>query len=397
MKKKNNKKVLLVGSSFSAAPLFFALKRYGFDISVCGSLPDDPCHGYADKSYFVDYSKPENLEDILSKGEYDYLVPSCNDYSYMSCSKVAANYNFPGFDGYNIALSLHTKDGFRTITKDLNIPSPSYFKYSSKQHVAESELKFPLLVKPTASFSGIGMTMVTHRSQLQSALTRANVGARPGEIVLEEFVEGSLHSHSAWLKNGKIHFEFFVDEYCTVYPYQVNCSHHPSSISDEVKNRVSKYINLISSNLKLTDGLIHTQFLKKGDDIYLIETMRRCPGDLFGKMIFISTGIDYADLFVRPFVDKAIDEIQMDSPHLPIGRHTISTKEKLVFDSLSFEIDSTSTQFVPLKNSGDLLMPAPFDKLGIIFSQFADYKTMRDVTPRFSELIKIDELRSKND
>ena len=58
------KKVLLVGSSFSAMPLLEELKKRAFHISVCGKYRTDPCHYYADNSFFVDYSKKEELLKI---------------------------------------------------------------------------------------------------------------------------------------------------------------------------------------------------------------------------------------------------------------------------------------------------------------------------------------------
>ena len=100
------KVALLVGSSFSAAPLFFALKRRGLDVWVCGKVRDDPCHQYADRSFFSDYSVTAELANILKQEAVDYLVPSCNDYSYMSCATLAGRYGFPGFDQFDMICPL---------------------------------------------------------------------------------------------------------------------------------------------------------------------------------------------------------------------------------------------------------------------------------------------------
>jgi formate-dependent phosphoribosylglycinamide formyltransferase (GAR transformylase) len=73
------KKALLVGSSFSAAPILFALKKYGIKVSVCGKAENDPCHQYADGSFYIDYSRPDKLMAILESNKFDFLVPTCND------------------------------------------------------------------------------------------------------------------------------------------------------------------------------------------------------------------------------------------------------------------------------------------------------------------------------
>ena len=50
------------------------------------------------------------------------------------------------------------------------------------------------------------------------------------------------------------------------------------------------------------DGLIHTQFISDNNTFSLIEVTRRCPGDLYSKLIQMSTGINYSELYSMPFM-----------------------------------------------------------------------------------------------
>jgi phosphoribosylaminoimidazole carboxylase (NCAIR synthetase) len=127
------KKALLVGSSFSAAPIFFALKRQGLHVSVCGKLENDPCHQYADASFFIDYSDAAALKKIVESDNFDFLVPACNDYSYMSCTSVADKYAFPGYDTLDVAQILHTKSAFREFTSSRSLPVPDYKIYNAEE------------------------------------------------------------------------------------------------------------------------------------------------------------------------------------------------------------------------------------------------------------------------
>lgn len=383
---------LLVGSSFSAAPILFILKKYGITVSVCGKLKTDPCHQYADKSYYVDYSQPDDLMSIVESGKFDFLIPSCNDYSYMSSATVADKYQFPGFDSFNVASILHTKNAFRSITEDLSIPAPRFIEINKGQPIDSGTLRFPLLVKPVDSFSGRGMTKVMTPDCLSLAVQDAQQASRSENVVLEEFIDGSLHSHSAYLQNGRVALDFFVDEFCTVYPYQVNCSNHPSTLPERVRNGVKDCINRIAHFLNLNDGLIHTQFMTNGNDFWIIETMRRCPGDLYGNLISLSTGIDYADLFVRPFLGMKLPEKMPTMSGICYGRHTISVDNPLVHFSFSHNIPAEQVDIVPLKGSGESLEVAPFDKLGILFARFTDWDTMLSVTPRLADFVEINEL-----
>ncbi len=79
--------------------------------------------------------------------------------------------------------------------------------------IETGSLRYPLLVKPSDSFSGRGVTKVFDRTELAAAVADARRNSRSAEVVIEEFIEGSLHSHSAFIKDQEIAFDVFVDEY----------------------------------------------------------------------------------------------------------------------------------------------------------------------------------------
>ena len=382
-------KALLVGSSFSAAPIFFALKKHGLHVSVCGNKNTDPCHQYADKSFYIDYSNPEELMNVVESHEFDYLVPSCNDYAYMSCAPVAEKHGFFGFDRMVVANILHTKSEFRQVTEKHSLAAPKFIRQKEGQPQQAVHLRFPLLVKPVDSFSGRGMRKILHDSELQSAVRDALDASRSGEVVLEEFIDGSLHSHSAFIENQIVALDYFVDEFCTVYPYQVNCSNHPSALPGDVRSKVRAEINRLASALELNDGLLHTQFIVSDDDFWIIECMRRCPGDLYGTLIEFSTGIDYADLYVRPFLNLRLPSNSRENTIKYFGRHTISKDKPLINFSFSNNIPATNVDVIALKGSGEKLEIAPFDKLAILFAEFKDQETMFAASPRLADFVRI--------
>ena len=386
------KKALLVGSSFSAAPLFFALKKRGLNVSVCGNIPSDPCHQYADESYFIDYSKTSELMRTVDEGDFDYLVPSCNDYAYMSCAAVAEKHGFPGYDSVDVANIIHTKGQFREAAKDCALPSPRFKMQMAGEPLDSDNLRMPLLVKPIDAFSGRGMTKIERRENLPEAIRHARQASRSGAVVLEEFIDGTLHSHSAYIQGQEIVVDFFVDEFCTIYPYQVNCSNHPSALPAEIRSMVRETILRFVRRFRLVDGLLHTQFLVRAGDFWIIESMRRCPGDLYGRLIELSSGVNYADLSIRAYLGLKLSSEHRDVDHHFFGRHTVSCNEPIVNFSFSPDFRAKSVDIVSLKNSGEKLGPAPFDKLAILFVEFQDRATMFDVTPRMAELVNIRKL-----
>lgn len=384
-------KVLLVGSSFSAVPLFFELKKNNCQVFVCGTFKDDPCHLYADGSYFIDYSDKEALLKLVLTERFDYIVPSCNDYSYMSCSWVANELKLPGFDDYQTSIILHSKDAFREFTTRHSFPVPKAIELDTgfDSNLITQKLSFPLLVKPVDSFSGKGVTKVNNDSELNEAFEFAVSSSRSQKAIVEEFKEGTLHSHSAFIKDKKIIADVFVDEYCTVYPYQVNCSSISGLLTTQLKVSIRDSIEKLIDLLGLCDGLLHTQIIVDKDKFWLIETMRRCPGDLYNKLVELSTGFNYTKYFVSPFVGEDLKETQEIQAEKHYARHTISVSEEKKFFSFKNSIPSNNIQTVYLKNSGEILRPAPFDKLGITFVEFPNNDKLSLYVPKLAEYCEV--------
>ncbi len=385
-------KTLLVGTSFSAAPVYAALKRKGHHVAVCGGIPGDPCHQYADASIHIDYSSREDLLAAVKSGGYDFIVPTCNDTSYMSTAWVAAQLGYPGFDSFRTTEILHNKPLFREFALGVGLPVPAAYRVVSASTDVAGKVRFPVLVKPSDSFSGRGVTKVGRPDELALAIDAALAVSHDGNAVVEDFIEGTLHSHSAFIVDQKIILDFFVDEYCTVYPYQVNCSNHPSGLADDLRRQTRDVITKMIVALGLSDGLLHTQFIAQDDRIQIIECMRRAPGDLYGQFVGASTGIDYADLYVRPFVGEKIPtDIVVQSPK-PMARHTISVDTPQIVADFTVTGPAKSVRIIPLKESGELLGVAPFDKLAIVFAEFETMDDMLNLAPFFDRYIVIEPL-----
>jgi biotin carboxylase len=387
-------RVLLLGSSFSAISILRALKKLNFHVTVCGNNPLDPCVEQADAFVELDYSDPKNVLSFSLSQDFDYVIPTCNDSSYFTANVLAEKMGLPGFNGISTTLKLHSKVSFRDLCKELNLNTPPYSKVlrtEPKEDLVEQvkRIGFPLLLKPDAQFSGRGIYKVETFEELFDTLS---LDLDWDGYLIESFLNGSLHSHSAFLVNQKIEHEFFVDEYCNTYKYQVDCSNHPSTLSESEKSSVSEQVSSISGHLNLVDGLIHTQFIVDKGKSYLIETMRRCPGDLFPELIRSSTNFDYIHSYISSFIGKEYLYFQRSKNNKNIARHTISVAKETTYVSLSSSIKNPSEFiFYPLKTSGQMLGEAPYDKAGIVFLEFDTKEKLLEITPNLNQFFQIND------
>lgn len=381
-------KAVLCDANFSCIPLALSLLERGHQLLVCGNLSGDPCHRYAHSSLAIDYSDEVSLLETVCETGARYLVAGCNDRSYLSCAYVAERLGLPGYDSYETALQLHEKDRFRAFATRQHYPIPQIFD----DIVAVDTTSFPVLVKPTDAFSGRGISKVMNAAALPLALQNARTFSRNGCAVVEAFVEGSLHSHSAFIRDGKIALDFFVDEFCTVYDYQVNSSCMSTSLEEQLRKDVRECIGQMVAELGLCDGLLHTQFIAKGERFWLIELTRRCPGDLYSHLIRCATGVNYAAFYVNGFLGESVPNNSPLGSTRYIGRHTASTNKSGHLFGLRHTIPAKDVQMLQFKPCGSPLKVAPFDKAALFFAEFDSEREMASITPNLKNFIVLDML-----
>lgn len=363
-------KVLLIGSSFSAMPFLFELKRLGADVSVVGKYEGDPCHNFANHSIYEDYSDSETLLRICREHRFDYIVPSCNDYSYVAGSVAANTLGLPGFDSPQVTAILHTKDKFRQFCSEIGVPAPRIYGEVTPDFGIEAtaaQLDGPALVKPVDSFSGRGVELIHVPSELAGAVSRATEMSRSKRAIVERFVDGALHSHTAFIADGRIVWHEFVDEYCEVYRYQVDRSAFPTRLTPEMRAAVHRSMEQVVASLGLCDGLLHTQFIASESEFWIIECMRRCPGDLYGHHFKFSFGYDYEAQYVAGFVGRNPQPPTTRAAQTRIERRVLSAGDPSAFFAVEMRAAAPAMIYVPVKESGQKLDSAPFDKAGILF------------------------------
>lgn len=358
-------KVLLVDTNVSSAPIYDFLCSEGHEVYVTGNNPNDFLAKCAKKYIQADYSDIRSLEEIIEQLKIDFLVPGCNDASYKACSLTNKNHRFPGIDCPVNTETLNNKKLYREFAKENSLPVPRYFLTEES-----IDIDSPFIVKPADSFSGRGTTVILKNNQkeLEEAIRKAKKYSPSGMFLIEEFVSGQLYSHSAFIEDQKTILDIIVEEHCVANPFAVDTSRVCDGFPEQARQLLHQAVEKTAQTLKLKDGLIHTQFILRPDySIRLIEPTRRCPGDLYSKLIDLSTDIHYAENYTRPFLG-----LQHHFPCTPdikekIVRHTITDKFGGNFWTLSFTEPVKLREYIPLSLCGDVINPAPQGRIGIMF------------------------------
>lgn len=358
-----NKKILLVDTNYSAKPIFDYLTKTGNKVFVVGGNKNDFLAKISPNYCEMNYSEVQSLSNLVSELEIDYLVPGCNDVSYTVCAQLNSEENkFFGLDTIQNTELLINKSKFRAFASKVGLSVPETYP------IDQIPNNKSIIIKPVDAYSGRGITIFKQPdvNSLQSAIEKAKSFSRSKNYVIEEFVSGQLYSHSAFIVNNSIVEDFIVIEHATANQFVVDTSHVVYNFPQEVLSEIRKQITTLAKELKLENGLLHTQFIHNGDNFWIIEITKRCPGDLYSLLVEDSTGVPYAEMYAKSFLgEEVIPRKKIKKKN--ILRHTISFPKENRFCSLKFNIPVKIEKFIPLTLAGDMLKASPYSRMGLIF------------------------------
>lgn len=386
------KRVLIAGGSHSDIPLIRAAQAHGFHVITSGNREADLGHQFADEVHLEDFSDLRAMLALAMRLRIDAICSSANDFSVITCAYIAEIMGLPGFDSYQTTLALHHKDRFRTLASQLNLPCPTARHFSTPDITPDdiADLTFPLMVKPIDLTGGKGISRIDSPDQLAASVNIAFSCSRAKRIVIETFFSGTLHSYSSVIRNQQVVFEYADNEFSFLNPYLVTTSTSPAKVDASIMASIRLSTEKLARHLQLADGLLHGQFLCNGKEFRIIEYTRRCPGDLYAVPVRHSTGVDHADLIVRPCLgmNLTIDDNCHQSGFF--SRHCVMTECPGILRDIviSDEIRDNVMDIFALRKYGEPMVNHLVDKAAIIFLQYSSEAEMEDRNQRITSLIR---------
>ena len=384
-------KMLIAGGGYADIPLILAAKKIGYYVITSGNRPDELGHNYSDEYQKADFSDPDAMLELARNFNISAICACCNDFSALSCAYVSEKLGLPGHDSFEVAKIIHQKDRYREFAMRNGIPTPHAIGVSNIEDglKAIDLLRFPLIIKPVDLTGGKGVSTIYEKEQATGTLEKAFKISRAKRLVIEEYLEGSRHGFSAFLRNGRIVFYFSDNEHYYLNPYLVSAASVPGLVSDDVVKQLCFLSEKIASSLSLTTGIFHIQYiLHKGQPV-IIEICRRAPGDLYIKLVEIATGVDYAKWIVRASAGLDCGELEHAEPKGFFTRHCVMASRRGTISDISFDssLDNMIVDKMMWWKQGDQVTDELTTKFGIVFVKFDSQDDMMRITERLNDLI----------
>lgn len=289
------KKLAIIGASYLQQPLVEKCKELGV-YSICFAWEEGAvCKDLCDKFYPISTVDKDAILKACQEEKIDGITTIASDVATLTVCYVAEKMGLVGNpDKYSQTAT--NKYLMRQCFMEHGVPSPKFALVDDDDHYKITGFKFPLIVKPTDRSGSRGVEKVLDPVQLEEAINRARKESFEHKAVIEEFVTGREISVESISYQGKHHILQITDKVTTGSPFFVELEHHqPSSLPEDVKQRVREIVLCALDALHIKYGASHAELkITEDGDIRVIEIGARMGGDFIGSnLVELSTGYDF--------------------------------------------------------------------------------------------------------
>lgn len=396
-------KALLLNDTEMALPFLRAAKKLGIDVYTTGTDPDALIHDYSDGYYPGDILDFDRMEQIVREHGIEATLIGIKDDCALTAAYLTEKLGLPGHDNIEVTNIMHHKHDFKAFSEKYNIKTPLSDRYNSLESALaakEKYTKFPIIVKPATSAAGRGVTKLEDPSGYEDAVraawtetTDASFGGESSTILIEPFITGRLYTCFAFIVDGKVRDWMGWEDFSFMTPYAVTRGHTIGKEDVPCAEVIAGEIQKMADAVHLVDGPIDAQYIVQDGEPWIIEVMRRSPGNYTTEFASLATGVDWNEWIVKA-------ETGMDCSDMPalapdgatygygsmMSSKAGTFKDVIIDESIVGNIKNFRLWGVP----GQPIVQVDFDKVGVVHMRFDTYEEAVEKMRDFHDLVRVE-------
>lgn len=313
------KTLLVLGGGPDQFPGVLKAKEMGIYTIVLDGNPDAHCKSYADKFHCVSIKHIEQIDTFIKEKlnkKVDGVIAFGVDIPYIIsyvANRLQVNYTIP----LESAILSENKFDSKEFMKKHKINIPPYSLISSMEDIKEftNIHGFPIVLKPVDNSAARGISLLYDLNNINKYYEYALKNSSCKKVMIEKYLDGPQVSTESFVVNGKIYNIGFADRnYKDMDKFLPNIIEDGGDLpsifmSDKHKFQLEKYLEIISKELNIKNGVIKGDIVIYKDELYIIEFALRLSGGNFSTIeIPESTGVDFLKIAIKLHLNIKIEE-----------------------------------------------------------------------------------------
>lgn len=300
-KETRNHELAIIGASYLQLPLIEKAKEMGYTTHVFAWAAGDVGEAAADRFYPISIVEKENILEVCRRIGICGVTSIASDLAAVTVNYVAAALGLPG-NPPEVTARTTNKYLMRQAFAAGEDPSPRSVLVDDATDLADLDLAYPIIVKPTDRSGSRGVCKLEGPAGLKKAVAVALGESFEKRAVVEEFAEGQEYSAEGICWHGQYRQLAVTRKYTTGAPHFIETGHRePAPLPPQTVARVEAVLAHAVATLGVQNSATHAEFKIDGAGrIQLIEIGARMGGDCIGShLVPLSTGYDYLRMVIE--------------------------------------------------------------------------------------------------
>ena len=298
---------MILGGSRYILPVIKAAHDLGVYVITCDYLPDNIAHRFSDEYCNVSIVEKDAILEKAIRLKIDGITSFACDPGVLTAAYVAEKLGLPSVGSYEAVSILQNKGRFRRFLEDngFNVPKARSYRDADVAISDADYFNWPIVVKPVDSAGSKGVTKVTDRGQMKTAIVNAVNNSFSGEFIVEDYLEaiGSPSDSDAFSVNGELRFISFNTQLFdknAINPHTPAGFYWNTTISKKNQVQLRNELQRLITLLQLKNSLYNIEVRECANgEPYIMECSPRGGGNRLSECLEMITGVKLIENSVR--------------------------------------------------------------------------------------------------
>jgi biotin carboxylase len=308
------KTVLFLGAGRHQRAAILQAKEMGLRVAAIDGNPNALALGDADIGEVVNFVDIPQAVAFAEKLRPDGVLTITSDRAVVAVAAVAEALGLAGI-GVDVARGLTNKIEMRRRLEAGGLPQPRYGSARTLEEAREAvaHVGFPNVIKPADSGGQRGVFRLESVDDLEAKFEETLALSHRGEVIVEEFVDGTEMNAMAIVRDGAVTQLTLSDRHRPPGEgFAVGWIHaYPAALDAEGTAEAEALVERTVHALGLRTGIAFPQLITGTDgSIKVIEAAARIPGGQMADLVKHAVGVDLVEVALRFALGEPVtDEI----------------------------------------------------------------------------------------
>lgn len=300
----NGKKLLILGANPETTPLVELANGLGVKTLVTSNRPEDAAKKAAWKACEVDGMDVPGLVALAREEQVDGVLVGVADILVPAYCKVCDALDMHCYATQKIVDVFSYKDVFKATCESFGIHGiPEYYLDAELRQSDIDKIKFPVMVKPVDSCSGMGMTVCFSAEELPAAVEKALDASKKKRFIVEKYMQCEDMGMYYTFKDGECSASCIYDRYTTDEQQGLSrvClgGTYPSKHIGEYFERMHENALRMFKAIGIENGVLMLSAFYENGEFYVYDTGFRLQGEAPHLLMKAVHGFDQREMLVN--------------------------------------------------------------------------------------------------